>query len=90
MCYQCDQRIRTREIEENRARIHRETYEYVAIVGRKTITADTFAEVGDQLLAMGYLMTEASMIADNTIRVPHATRKSAAVQKVQRERQVAE
>jgi hypothetical protein len=83
---ECEQRLKQREIAETRRRLDRERYEFVAVYGKTTITGADFQEVGDQLAALGFLMASATTIALNTVRVPHPTRKPAAIQRVERER----
>lgn len=85
-CPDCNLKMQQRRVRENRDVMDRERYEYVAVYGRTTITGATFGEVGDQLAALGYMMATATKIAENTIRVPHPTRKPAAIQRVEKQR----
>lgn len=84
MCYDCERKMRTLRVIANRDRIERERFEYHAVHGRKTIVGETFSEVADQLVELGYQVAEAKTISERTIKVPHPTRKPAAIQKVER------
>jgi hypothetical protein len=86
MCMKCELRMSKRRVEANRRQLELDRYEYVAVHGRQTINGATFQEVGDQLAALGFLMAQVTQIAENTIRVPHPTRKPAAIQKIERVR----
>jgi hypothetical protein len=85
-CPDCNLKMQQRRVRENRERIDRERYEFVAMYGKTKITGDTFSEVGDQLAALGYMMATVTKIAENTIQVEHPTRKPAAIQRVERQR----
>ena len=86
MCMECELRLKQRQIEETRRRLDRERYEFVAVYGKTTLVGATFAELGDQLLAKGFLMAKAQAIAPMTVRVPHknANRDAAAIRRVER------
>lgn len=63
-------------------------FEYVAVYGAKgtTVSAATFPEVAEKLIAKGYLMATAKRLRENAILVDHKDkdRKPAAIEKVLR------
>lgn len=85
-CHECNLKEQQRRVAENRKRLDAERYEYVAVYGQKTLVGTTFSEVGDALAALGYQLALAREIADKTVRVPHPSRKPAAIRKVERAR----
>jgi len=84
---ECELKMSHRRVLENRRRIFRETYEFVAVYASVTIRGDSFAEVCDQLLEKGFQVAKAKQIAEHTVRIPHKdkSRASAAVRRVERE-----
>lgn len=85
MCLRCEATLSRRRVEATRDQLMLETYEYHAVYGNKTFVGATFAEVGDHLAGLGYMMAKATKIADATIRVPHPKRHAAAIKRVEKE-----
>lgn len=89
MCYDCNVELSQRRVAEIRRQRWNEEqakYEFVAVYGKTTLTAASFVEIGDLLVAKGFLMAEATAIAPLTLRVPHKNQKRepAAVRKVEK------
>jgi len=61
--------------------------EFVATVGRKTLVASTFSELGDQLLKRGFQMASASQ-TNGVLSVPHRDGRKAPALVCRRERVV--